>query len=76
MEGDFVGNIHTNWISNKSFAAFNIPDDKCIVILTSKRGKILLIKREGKTLNENFMKFESVFHLQGLEVPNDDISLK
>jgi len=35
-EGNFVGNIHSNWISNKGFAALNIPDNERVVILATE----------------------------------------
>jgi len=35
-EANFVGNIHSNWISNKGFAALNIPDNERVVILATK----------------------------------------
>ena len=37
------------------------------------RSKKLRIGGECKTVNTNLMKFESVFYLFGLEIPDDDI---
>jgi len=34
-EADLVGDVHTNWVSNQSFAALNIPDNERVVILAT-----------------------------------------
>ena len=52
-----------------------IPDNERVVILTTEGSQVLLIEREGKTLDQNFVQFESVLHLKGLEVPDNDIGL-
>lgn len=53
-----------------------IPDNERVVVLSSEGSQVLLIEREGKTLDQNFVQFESVLHLEGLEVPDDNIGLK
>ena len=53
-----------------------IPDNERVVILSTQGSKVLLVEREGKTLDQNLVQFESVLHLERLEVPDDDIGLK
>ena len=53
-----------------------IPDNESVVVLTTEGGKVLLIERERKTLYQNFMQFQSVLHLERLEVPNYYIGLQ
>jgi len=71
-----VCDIHTHWVSNKCFAALNIPDNERVVVLATEGSKVLLIMGEGKTLDKHLVQFQSVHHLQGVEVPNNDISLE
>jgi len=46
VEGNLVGNVHANWISNERFAAFNIPDNERVVILSTQGSEVLLIEGE------------------------------
>ena len=52
-----------------------IPNDKGIVILATKRGEVLLVVREGETLDEDLVELEALHNLKGVEVPNNDVSL-
>ena len=52
-----------------------IPDDECVVVLTSEGSEVLFVVRERKTLNEDLVEFESLDHLERVEVPNDDVCL-
>ena len=52
-----------------------VPDHKRVVVLTSERSEVLLISGEGKILDHFLVEFESLDHLQSVEVPNDDVSL-
>jgi hypothetical protein len=44
--------------------------------LSSKGSEILLVEGEGEALDEDLVELQSVHHLKGVEVPDDDISLK
>ena len=52
-----------------------IPDDEGIVVLATKRGEVLLVMGEGKTLDEDLVELEALHYLKGVEVPNNDVSL-
>ena len=52
-----------------------IPDDESVVVLAAEGGEVLLVEREGETLNQNFVQLQSVLHGQRFEVPNDNVSL-
>ena len=43
--------------------------------MSTEGSKILLVEGEGKTLDEHLVELESVHHLEGVEVPNDNVSL-
>jgi hypothetical protein len=75
-EGNLVGDIHANWISNECFAALNIPDNERVVVLATKRGKVFFVEGERKALDENLMQLKSMHHLKGIEVPNNDVRLE
>ena len=75
-EPDLVGCASADGVSTDSLSRFNIPDDELVVILPSKRGEMLLIEGEGKTLDENLVQLESLHQLQGIKVPDNDISLE
>ena len=53
-----------------------IPNDKGIVVLATKRSKVFLVVREGQALNEDLVKLEALNNLKGVEVPDNDVSLK
>lgn len=75
-EGHLVGDVHANWVSNEGLSTLDIPDNERVVILTAQRGEILLVETEGKRLDKHLVELESVNHLQGVEVPDDDIGLE
>jgi hypothetical protein len=52
-----------------------IPNDKGIVVLTTKRSEVFLVMREGQALNEDLVELEALDNLKGIEVPNNDVSL-
>jgi len=52
-----------------------IPDNEGVVVLSTKRGEVLLILREGERLDQDLMELEAMNHLKSIEVPNDDIRL-
>lgn len=52
-----------------------IPDNEGVVVLSTKRGEVLLILREGERLDQDLVELETVDHLKSVEVPNDDIRL-
>ena len=52
-----------------------MPDYELVVILTAKRSQVLFVGGKGETLDQHLMHFESVHHVEVVEVPNDDISL-
>ena len=53
-----------------------IPNDKGIVVLATKRSEVFLVVREGQALNEDLVKLEALNNLKGVEVPDNDVSLK
>ena len=53
-----------------------IPNDKGVVVLATERSEVFLVMREGEALNENLMELKALNDLKGVEVPNDDVSLK
>ena len=52
-----------------------LPDNECVVVLTTEGSQVLLIVREGKALNEDFMKLHALHDFQGVEIPDDDVRL-
>jgi hypothetical protein len=44
--------------------------------LATQRCEVSLIVREGKALDENFVKLEALDHLESVEVPDNNVSLK
>jgi hypothetical protein len=45
-EANFVCNVHTNRVTNEGFAAFNIPNDNGVIVLSTEGSKMLLIVGE------------------------------
>lgn len=43
--------------------------------MAAQRGEVLLVETEGKGLDEHLVQLQSVHHLQGVEVPDDDVGL-
>jgi len=76
VEANLVGNVHTNGVSNDGFAAFNLPNDESVVVLSTERCQELVSMAEGQRLNEDFVKLKSMHHLESVEVPNDNVSLE
>jgi len=62
-------------MATDSLASVDLPDNQLVVILTTERCQVRLVGREGQTLNEYFVKLQSVFDFEGVEVPNDDVGL-
>lgn len=52
-----------------------IPNDESIIVLTTEGSEVLLILRERERLDQDLVELETVDHLEGVEVPNDDIRL-
>jgi len=52
-----------------------IPDDKCVVVLSSERSEVLLVMREGEALDEDLVELQALDNLEGVEVPDNDVSL-
>lgn len=75
-EFNLVGHVHADRVSDKSFTAFNVPDDQLVIILPTERSHVLLIGREREILNQNLVQFESVEHGHGIEIPDNDIGLE
>jgi len=75
-EANFVCNIHANWISNQSFAALNIPDNERVVVLATEGSEVLFVGGERQALDENFVQLESMHHLEGIKIPDNDVSLE
>jgi hypothetical protein len=44
--------------------------------LATKRGEVLLIMREGEALDKYLVELEALNHLEGVEVPDNDVSLR
>jgi hypothetical protein len=76
VELDLVGDVHADCMSADGFASVSIPDYELVVILPAERGQVLFIVGEGKTLDEHFVEFQSVFDFHGVEVPDDDVGLE
>jgi len=74
-EGNFVSDVHTNGMATDGFTRLSLPDYELVVILTAKRSQVLFVGGKGETLDQHLMHFESVHHVEVVEVPNDDISL-
>lgn len=53
-----------------------IPNNKGVVVLATERCEVFLVVREGEALNEHLMELEALNDLKGVEVPNNDVSLK
>lgn len=53
-----------------------IPDNECVVILTTERCEVLFIVGEGKALDENLVELKTLNYLKGIKIPDNDISLK
>lgn len=75
-ETNSVCNVHSNWISNKSFSTDNIPDNERVVILSTKGCKILFVEGERQRLDKHLVQLKSMHHLEGVEVPYYDVSLQ
>ena len=52
-----------------------VPNDEGVVILTTEGSEVLLILREGERLDQDLVELKTMDHLEGVEVPNDDIRL-
>ena len=52
-----------------------IPDYELVVILTAKRSQILFVGGESEALDQHLVHFETMHHLEVVEVPDYDISL-
>jgi len=76
VELDRVSSVGANLVSTKSFTSSNIPNDKGIVVLATKRSEVFLVVREGQALNEDLVKLEALNNLKGVEVPDNDVSLE
>jgi hypothetical protein len=53
-----------------------IPDDEGVVVLATERGEVLLVVREREALDEHLVKLQPLHHLQSVEVPDDNVSLR
>lgn len=60
VKSDLVCDVHTNTVSDNSFAALDVPDDELVIVLTAERSQILLIIGEMEILDEHFMEFETM----------------
>jgi len=75
-ESNFVSDVHADGVAANSFAGFNLPNNKLIVVLSSEGRKVLLIAGERQALDIDLMELQSVQFLQSVEVPNDNLSLE
>jgi len=62
-------------VAANGVSALSFPDYELVVVLATERSEILLIGGEREALDENLVQFQSVYHLQSVEVPNDDVGL-
>jgi hypothetical protein len=76
VELDLVGDVHADGVTTDSFARINLPDNELVVILSTERCQVLLIRGEGKTLNENLVESKVMDWLEFIEVPDDDLGLE
>jgi len=63
VELDLVGNVHSNLMTANCFACLNIPNDKWVVILATKRGEEFFVFGEWKTLDQDLVQFEALQRL-------------
>jgi len=72
-KGPFLLRPIQKWVQTNALTY--IPNDKGVVVLTTKRSKVLLIMREWKALDEDLVELKALDHLKGVEVPDNDVSL-
>ena len=53
-----------------------VPNDERVVVLAAERREILLVEAERQRLDEHLVQLQAVDHLQGIEVPDDDVGLQ
>jgi hypothetical protein len=76
-----VAIIYNQIVSCKGTADFlgaftYFPDNQLVVVLSAERSQKLLVLGKVEILDEHFVQLEAVQHRHGVEVPDDDISLK
>lgn len=76
IELDSISGVSSNLVSAKCFSSGNIPDNECVVILTTERCEVLFIVGEGKALDENLVELKTLNYLKGIKIPDNDISLE
>lgn len=87
VEGDLVGSVSSHRVSAEGLASGDLleyeqplinaylPDHQGVVVLSAQRGQVLLVVGEGEALDEHLVQFESLDHLESVEVPDDDVRL-
>ena len=50
-------------------------DHELVVILAAERSQVLFVVREGETLDQHLVHFETVLQFQAIEVPDNDVGL-
>lgn len=75
-ELNLVSNVHSDVMSDKGFAALDVPDDELVIVLATEGGHVALVSREGQVLDEDLVQLESVEHGHRVEVPDDNVGLE
>lgn len=76
VEGNLIGNIHAYIVTADSFSTLSFPDNELVVVLAAERRQVLFVVGERETLDQNLVHLQTVLQFQGIEVPDDDISLE
>jgi len=63
-------------MSTDGFSTVCFPDYELVVVLAAERCQVLFVVRKRETLDQDLMHLQTVFHLQGIEVPDYYVSLK
>lgn len=75
-ESDLVGDIHAHSMSADGFPTLSFPDYELVVVLATERCQVIFVVGERETLDQHLMHLQTVLQLQGIEVPDYNISLK
>ena len=62
-------------MSTNGLTSFAFPDDELAVVLAAEGRQVLLVVREGQTLDQHLVHLEPVLQLKSVEVPDNNVGL-
>ena len=68
--------IRPSSITTNRFTVGDIPNNQVVVLLPTKRGQVLVIIGEAKTLNGELVNGQPVHQTPSLEIPDDNVGFE